>query len=139
MPTACPRRASARERDALLTFEEIERFVAIMAVRGVRRIRITGGEPLVRKGVVELIRRIAQTPGIEQVALTTNGHLLDRLAAPLFAAGLRGLNVSIDTFDPTASRPSPAAATRPPCWGASPRPRRRASPTCASTPWPPEA
>ncbi|MCB9544580.1 MAG: GTP 3',8-cyclase MoaA [Myxococcales bacterium] len=87
------------EKAALLTFEEIQRFVDVMAARGVQRVRITGGEPLVRKGVVDLVASIARTPGIRQVALTTNGHLLDRLAGPLYAAGLRGLSVSLDTFD----------------------------------------
>lgn len=90
----------AGDRDELLTFEEMVRLVEVMAELGVRRVRVTGGEPLVRKGVVDLIAALAAVPGIQQVALTTNGHLLDRLAEPLWNAGLRGLNVSIDTFDP---------------------------------------
>lgn len=67
---------------------------------GVRKVRLTGGEPTVRKGIVELVGRIARIPGIEQVVMTTNGHLLDELAAPLAAAGLSGVNVSLDTLDP---------------------------------------
>lgn len=86
-------------REALLTLEEIAAFVGLMAELGVERVRITGGEPLVRKGVVELVRWIAATPGIREVAMTTNGHLLERHAAELYAAGLRVLNVSVDTFD----------------------------------------
>ncbi len=86
-------------RDELLSLEEIARFVSVMAELGVERVRITGGEPLVRKGVVDLVRRIAETPGIRQVAMTTNGELLPRFAGPLYEAGLRGLNVSLDTFD----------------------------------------
>lgn len=86
-------------RQKLLTLEETARFVELMAELGVRRVRITGGEPLVRKGAVKLVEWIARTPGIEQVVMTTNGHLLDVFADDLWRAGLRGLNVSIDTFD----------------------------------------
>ena len=87
------------DRDDLLTLEEIARVVRLLAPHAVERVRITGGEPLVRKGVVSLVRLIAETPGIREVAMTTNGHLLARHAADLWAAGLRTLNVSIDTFD----------------------------------------
>ncbi len=86
-------------REELLTLEESAAFVRIMAGLGVERVRITGGEPLVRKGVVQLVRWIAETPGIREVAMTTNGHLLERHAESLYAAGLRVLNVSLDTFD----------------------------------------
>ncbi|HWU89615.1 MAG TPA: radical SAM protein, partial [Kofleriaceae bacterium] len=86
-------------RSALLTFEEISRIVTMFARLGVRKVRLTGGEPTVRKGIVELVRRIAEVPGIEQVVMTSNGHLLDELARPLADAGLRGINVSIDTLD----------------------------------------
>lgn len=88
----------------VLTFEEVGRIVGVMAAMGVERIRLTGGEPLVRRGVVDLVRRIAETPGIRQVAMTTNGQLLARHASALWAAGLRSLNVSLDTFDPEAFR-----------------------------------
>lgn len=86
-------------RAALLTFEEISRIVTVFARLGVRKVRLTGGEPTVRKGIVELVRRIAAVPGIEQVVMTSNGHLLDELARPLADAGLRGINISIDTLD----------------------------------------
>src|SRR5665647_3948674 len=86
-------------RSTVLTFEEIESLVTVFARLGVRKIRLTGGEPTVRKGIVDLVRRIAAVRGIEQVVMTTNGHLLDELAAPLAAAGLAAVNVSIDTLD----------------------------------------
>ncbi len=91
-------------RSTVLTFEEIERLVAVFARLGVRKIRLTGGEPTVRKGIVDLVRRIAAVPGIDQVVMTTNGHLLDDLAAPLAQAGLSAVNVSIDTLDPEQFR-----------------------------------
>jgi len=87
-------------RSALLSFEELEQLVGVFARLGVRKIRLTGGEPTIRKGIVDLVQRIAAVPGIAQVVMTTNGHLLDDLAAPLAAAGLAGVNVSLDTLDP---------------------------------------
>jgi cyclic pyranopterin phosphate synthase len=87
-------------RAAILTFEELERLVAIFARLGVRKLRLTGGEPTVRRGIVELVGRLAAIPGIQQVVMTTNGHLLEALAAPLARAGLVGVNVSLDTLDP---------------------------------------
>ncbi|MDB4962899.1 MAG: molybdenum cofactor biosynthesis protein [Myxococcales bacterium] len=87
-------------RSTVLTFEEITRLVTVFAGLGVRKIRLTGGEPTVRKGIVDLVGRIAAVPGIEQVVMTTNGHLLDELAEPLRTAGLAAVNVSIDTLDP---------------------------------------
>jgi cyclic pyranopterin phosphate synthase len=86
-------------RAAVLTFEELERLVAVFARLGVRKVRLTGGEPTVRKGIVELAGRIAAVPGIEQVVMTSNGHLLGSLAAPLAAAGVSAINVSLDTLD----------------------------------------
>ena len=91
-------------RDRVLTFEEIERLVRVFAGMGVRRLRLTGGEPTVRKGVVDLVARLAAVPGIDEVVMTTNGHLLPDLAAPLRAAGLAEVNVSIDTLDPDRFR-----------------------------------
>jgi GTP 3',8-cyclase len=82
----------------LLSFEEIRRLVAVMASMGVRDVRLTGGEPLVRRDLPELVRMLASTPGVDDLALTTNGVLLDRLAAPLVAAGLRRVNVSLDSL-----------------------------------------
>ena len=86
-------------RSEILTFEEIERFVRIAAGRGVRKIRVTGGEPLVRRGVPKLVQKLAAVTGIEEVALTTNGVLLPQLAVPLREAGLSRLNVSLDSLD----------------------------------------
>jgi cyclic pyranopterin phosphate synthase len=86
-------------KSEVLTFEEIERIVTRFAELGVRKVRLTGGEPTVRKGIVELVARIRGIAGIEQVVMTTNGHLLDELAAPLAAAGLSAVNVSLDTLD----------------------------------------
>ena len=83
----------------LLTRPEIARLAATFGKLGVRRIRLTGGEPTLRKDVVEIVRDLEATPGIEEVALTTNGHRLRDLARPLRQAGLRSLNVSIDTLD----------------------------------------
>ncbi len=91
-------------RSALLTFEELERIAAVFAQLGVRKLRLTGGEPTMRRGIVDLVRRLAQVPGIEQLALTTNGHLLAELAAPLAEAGLGAVNVSLDTLDPASFR-----------------------------------
>jgi len=77
----------------------IQRLVALFAAMGIRRVRLTGGEPTLRRDVVEVVGDIHATPGIEEVALTTNGHRLEELAGPLRRAGLRQLNVSFDTFD----------------------------------------
>lgn len=88
-----------RPRKEILTFEEIERLLTIFAGLGVRRVRLTGGEPTVRAQVVELVARIAAIDGIDQVTMTSNGHLFPELAAPLARAGLREVNVSIDTLD----------------------------------------
>ncbi len=85
-------------RRAVLTFEEIERIVKIFAGLGVRKIRITGGEPLVRRGIVGLVGRIIRIPGIESVPMTTNGLLLAQFAGVLKEAGLSRLNVSLDTL-----------------------------------------
>jgi len=99
MPEALEDRMQFQPRAALLTFEELERIVRVFARLGVRKVRLTGGEPTVRNGIVELVQRLASVPGIEQLAMTTNGHLLAELAAPLAAAGLAAVNVSLDTLD----------------------------------------
>ena len=85
----------------ILSFEEIHRLAALMAAMGVCQVRLTGGEPLVRRDLPELVRMLAATPGVADLALTTNGVLLDRLAAPLVAAGLRRINVSLDSLSHT--------------------------------------
>ena len=87
------------ERREILDFEEIERFVRIAAGMGINKVRVTGGEPLVRRDLPVQIRRLISIPGIKDVALTTNGVLLDELAAPLYDAGLRRINVHLDTLD----------------------------------------
>ena len=84
----------------ILSFEEIERFARIAAGEGISKIRLTGGEPLVRFGVVDHVRRLRETTGIEAIALTTNATLLSRYAAALAEAGLRRINISLDTLDP---------------------------------------
>src|SRR5262249_26848193 len=86
-------------RSEILDFEEIERFVRIAAGLGVTKLRVTGGEPLVRRDLPLLIARLAAVPGIRDLALTTNGVLLPELAEPLYEAGLRRINVHIDTLD----------------------------------------
>ena len=85
----------------LLRFEEIHRLVALMASMGVRDVRLTGGEPLVRRELPDLVRLLATTPGVDDLSLTTNGVLLDRLAGPLVEAGLRRVNVSLDSLSHT--------------------------------------
>ena len=87
------------ERGEILDFEEIERFVRIAVALGIVKLRVTGGEPLVRRGLPELIRRLTAIPGIRDLALTTNGVLLPDLAEPLYEAGLRRINVHLDTLD----------------------------------------
>jgi len=87
------------ERKEILDFEEIERFARVAVGLGIRKLRITGGEPLVRRDLPVLIRRLAAIPGVQDMALTTNGVLLEEFAQPLYDAGLRRLNVHIDTLD----------------------------------------
>ncbi len=87
-------------RAELLTFEEITRVVRVAAGLGVDKVRLTGGEPLVRRDLPTLVRMLAAVPGITDLGLTTNGLLLAAQADALFAAGLRRLNVSLDTLDP---------------------------------------
>ena len=86
--------------DDILRIEEIARVVRVAAGLGVRSVRLTGGEPLVRKGVADLVREIARTPGIENVSMTTNGVLLPKMADELKRAGLSRVNISLDTLDP---------------------------------------
>jgi GTP 3',8-cyclase len=86
------------DRDELLSFEEIERLVRVLAGMGVDEVRLTGGEPLVRRDLPELVAMLAGTPGVRDLSLTTNGVLLDRFAGPLVEAGLRRINVSLDSL-----------------------------------------
>ena len=86
-------------RDQILTFEEIERLTRIFAGLGVTKIRVTGGEPLLRKDLPELIRMLAAVDGIEDLSLTTNGYLLPPMAKELREAGLRRVTISLDSLD----------------------------------------
>jgi cyclic pyranopterin phosphate synthase len=86
------------KKDKLLSYEEIRDIVALMAPMGLRRIRLTGGEPLVRKDLPRLVELLAQVDGIEDLAISTNAVLLDRLAGPLKAAGATRVNISLDSF-----------------------------------------
>ncbi len=95
-----PEDMTFRPRQELLQDEELYRLVRIFAELGFVKFRFTGGEPTVRSNVVEIVRRTAETPGVRQVAMTTNGLLLDKLAQPLAEAGLQRVNISIDTINP---------------------------------------
>jgi cyclic pyranopterin phosphate synthase len=86
------------QRDEVLTFEEIERLVALLAEMGIEDVRLTGGEPLVRREFPKLVGMLAGTQGIRDLSLTTNGYLLERDAAALVAAGIDRVNVSIDSL-----------------------------------------
>lgn len=86
-------------REETLSFEEIGRFVRVAASLGIRKIRLTGGEPLLRPNLPDLIRDLSSIPGIDDLALTTNGVLLAEQAQSLYAAGLRRLNIHLDTLD----------------------------------------
>ena len=95
-----PDDAEHHARETVLTFEEIERIVRVFADLGVRKLRLTGGEPTLRSGIAELVSRLVAVRGIEKVVMTTNGLRLPQLAPPMAAAGLAGVNISIDTLDP---------------------------------------
>ena len=96
MPTGCPDPA---ELEDLLSFDEIVGFTAAAVACGVRKVRLTGGEPLLRDGLVDLVARLASMRGIEDLAMTTNGTLLAPMSVSLRAAGLQRVNVSLDTMD----------------------------------------
>ncbi len=83
----------------ILRFEEIQQVVAVAVPLGIDKIRLTGGEPLVRKDIVELVSMISEVPGVKDIAMTTNGVLLDRFAHDLARAGLKRVNISLDTVD----------------------------------------
>lgn len=86
-------------RQQILSLEEIERLARLFVARGVRKIRLTGGEPLVRRGVVDLCARISALPGLRELVMTTNGSQLTRLARPLAEAGVKRLNISLDSLN----------------------------------------
>jgi cyclic pyranopterin phosphate synthase len=86
-------------RQQVLTLEEIERVARLFVERGVKKLRLTGGEPLVRPGIVHLCERLAALPGLRELCMTSNGSQLSKLAGDLHAAGLTRLNISLDTLD----------------------------------------
>ena len=86
--------------EEVLSFEQITEFVKEAIASGITKIRLTGGEPLVRKGIVELVYQIANIPGVEDLAMTTNGILLEKYAKDLAKAGLMRVNISLDTMNP---------------------------------------
>ena len=92
------------KHDDILRYEEIARLVAVAAQLGISSIRLTGGEPLVRKDLASLVAMIAAIPGIEDISLTTNGTLLAKYAASLAAAGLKRVNISLDSLVPERYR-----------------------------------
>ena len=87
-------------RDKLLTFEEITRIARIGAGMGIKRLRLTGGEPLMRKDLPTLVSMLTQIEGIDDVAMTTNAFFLKEHAKALKEAGLKRLNISLDALDP---------------------------------------
>ncbi len=89
-----------KSHDEILRYEEIAEIVRVMAAEGVRAVRLTGGEPLVRPNLSELVNMLAAIPGIEDISLTTNGLLLEQQAEDLAKAGLKRINVSLDTMKP---------------------------------------
>jgi cyclic pyranopterin phosphate synthase len=92
------------DRSELLTFEEITRFVEVAAPLGIDKLRLTGGEPLMRRELARLVRMLCAVPGIRDVGITTNGLLLAEHAQELYDAGLRRINISLDTLDPVRFR-----------------------------------
>ena len=94
----------ASEREDVLTFEEIIRVVRVFVRLGVQTVRLTGGEPLVRKGLERLVRMIRDDAGVEDIALTTNATVLAAKAVDLVASGLKRINVSLDSVDPDTFR-----------------------------------
>jgi cyclic pyranopterin phosphate synthase len=91
---------SWRPHETVLQYEEIAQIVRVAAQAGITEVRLTGGEPLVRKGLPDLVRMLSEIPGIEDISLTTNGLLLEQFARPLVQAGLKRLNISMDTLKP---------------------------------------
>lgn len=91
-------------RQQVLSLEEIERLARLFVARGVKKIRLTGGEPLVRQGIVGLCERISALPGLRELVMTSNGSQLVKLARPLADAGVKRLNISLDSLDPARFR-----------------------------------
>lgn len=95
-----PEEMTFRPSAELMQDDEVIFLVRLFANLGFHKIRLTGGEPTVRAHIVDLVRSMAQTPGMRTISMTTNGILLDRLAFPLVEAGLKRVNISLDTLDP---------------------------------------
>jgi len=88
-----------QSHDSIIRYEEILEIVKVAAEQGISEVRLTGGEPLIRQNLPDLVRWIAAVPGINDIGLTTNGLLLEKLAAPLAEAGLKRVNISLDTLN----------------------------------------
>ncbi len=89
-----------REHTDIISYEEIIKIVIAAVELGISKIRITGGEPLVRKDIVSLVKGIRSVPGVRELVMTTNGVLLEKMAVELKSAGLDRVNISLDTLDP---------------------------------------
>ena len=87
------------KHEDILSFEEMISFVKVVVTKGIDKVRITGGEPLIRKGVTHLIKQLSEIKGIKDISLTTNGILLEEFAKPLADTGLQRVNISLDTID----------------------------------------
>lgn len=99
-----PNGFEAKEKEPELTLNEIKNLVSAFAARGFEKVRITGGEPTVRRDLVEIVRMVALTPGVRKVALSTNGTRLKELARPLREAGVSAINISVDSLNPETFR-----------------------------------
>jgi cyclic pyranopterin phosphate synthase len=95
-----PEGIQSRPKEELLSFDEIETLAGVLVDLGIRKIRLTGGEPLVRRGVEDLCARLSAIPGLETLAVSTNGILLEEKADALLGAGVRQVNISLDTHRP---------------------------------------
>ncbi len=95
-----PEEVEFLKRSALLTYEQITTFVGLASTQGINKVRLTGGEPLLRRDLPRLVAMLKQVKGIDDLGLTTNGLLLSAMAKPLFDAGLQRINISLDTLNP---------------------------------------
>lgn len=93
-----------KKHKEIMSFEDIVKTAEAAAALGIKKIRLTGGEPLVRKGIVDLVEMLSRIEGIEHLAMTTNGFYLDTMAKPLRQAGLNSVNISLDTLNPERYR-----------------------------------
>ena len=120
-------------REEILHFEEISRLTDVFMELGVDKVRLTGGEPLLRRDIAGLIRLLAAKPGLRDLAITTNGVLLAEHVGALKEAGLHRITVSLDTLRPERFAALTGGARTRRCWRASPRWRGPASPARRST------